>query len=162
MIKNFESPLHLQAYISNIIKMSKMLDLNLYDDIKYSSTEVPALAEISMEISDFKQLQHETFQKESLDTKMDFLFFVLTLLNNAGHIYFTPLDIGFSPQGFHLLNFQVKRVNPNHIFIGFVRWAFSSEGKFDKCLHSDEMPSRMPIYLQEIYHSVLVTGQLSL
>ena len=50
ILKSFENQSHLQAYISNIIKLSKMLNIHTYDEINYSCNDFPCTSEILLEL----------------------------------------------------------------------------------------------------------------
>ena len=51
IMKSFETEADLQAYISNIIKLSKMLNLHIYDEMNYSSNDYPFTSEIILQLS---------------------------------------------------------------------------------------------------------------
>lgn len=107
--KSFEKQCWLQAYISNLLKLNKMLGLHVYDELKYNSCDYPFSSELVLEVRGYKALEQAEFQKQPLEIKIDLLYFVTSLLSKISNICFTPSDVALSSEGFLLLNFTVAQ-----------------------------------------------------
>lgn len=83
---------------------------------------------------------------------MDFLQYICVFLKKFKNIYIEPSFFSKnSSNQFQILNFKVRQVNPQLLFLAFMKWSFGLNPDFQKCYSSEECPINIPIYLQQIY-----------